>query len=183
MPTASSAKSCPRHVFMGPRVPRVVTRQAKGRRWAAARSARVWGGLCSLRSTCSLDLLSRPALSTCSLDLVLLSSLDWRAAAVFVLAHPAQLPASLSGRRQLGGDKRRRAPTVLSPASIRAGCRAAAGTDLVFYSVCCICCLSRRDSRGWDAMAYPRPACLGGEMLGLAYARRCYARRSDSPRT
>jgi hypothetical protein len=52
--------------------------------------------------------------------------------------------------------------------------------ETVFYSVCCICCLSRRDSRGWDAMAYPRPACLGGEMLGLAYARRCYARRSDS---
>jgi len=50
----------------------------------------------------------------------------------------------------------------------------------VFYSVCCICCLSRRDSRGWDAMAYPRPACLGGEMLGLAYARRCYARDSFS---
>jgi hypothetical protein len=37
--------------------------------------------------------------------------------------------------------------------------------ETVFYSVCCICCLSRRDSRGWDAMAYPRPACLGGVTL------------------
>ena len=145
---------------------------SRGRRKAVGgqpRGRRVFGVASALSA--------RPALSTCSLDLVLLSSLDWRAAAVFVLAHPAQLPASLSGRRQLGGDKRRRAPTVLSPASIRAGCRAAAGTDLVFYSVCCICCLSRRDCRGWDAMAYPRPACLGGEMLGLAYARRC-----DTPR-
>ena len=43
------------------------------------------------------------------------------------------------------------------------------GFLFIFYSIlCCIICLTRRAKRGWDTTAYPRPACWGGEMLGLA---------------